>query len=158
MNPPDVMLGPDKALAVGSYGETVAAYRYLVFAEKAATPAHRHAFAAMADEEQGHKQRLQRLLGELYPNADFVLSESDKELVVVGPRLPDIRDARSFAEALRMTLDSEKRTALFYERLSRHIPHEQLRALFAKLATEGGEHYDRLQALVRDAGFQLESE
>ncbi|MFO0974631.1 MAG: ferritin family protein [Phycisphaerae bacterium] len=144
-------LGPDKALAIGSYGESVAAYRYLIFAEKAATQRQRDLFASMADEEQSHKQRLQRLLAQLYPDADFVLSENDKALVVVGPRLLDVRDADSFSAALRLTLATEQRTATFYHALAQLIRTDPLHAVFKELAEEGAEHYQRLQTLFREA-------
>ena len=147
---PSPTLGPDKALAIGAYGETVAAYRYLIFAERAASKSHRDAFSAMADEEQDHKQRLQALLAELYPEADFVLSERDKEMVVVGPRLLDVRDEKHFAEALDYTLATEQRTSAFYRTLSQAIRDDPLHELFKELAEEGAEHYHRLRELVSD--------
>ncbi len=144
-------LSPDKVLAIGTYGETVAAYRYLVLAEKALSERERREFAAMADEEQGHKQRLQRLLAELYPEADFVLTPEDKDMVVDGPRLLDVRDTDSFARAMQMILLSERKTAAFYARLSKLVPQEQLRSLFHELAEEGVEHYQRLKAIAVQA-------
>jgi hypothetical protein len=47
---PTLTPSPDKLLAIGTYGETVAAYRYLVLSEKAPTEDDRREFAAMADE------------------------------------------------------------------------------------------------------------
>lgn len=146
---PPSTLGPDKALAIGAYGETVAAYRYLIFAERATSKSHRDAFSAMADEEQDHKQRLQALLAKRYPDADFVLSERDKEMVVVGPRLLEVRDDKQFAEALDYTLATEQRTSAFYRTLSQSIREAPLTALFQELAEEGAEHYQRLRNLVR---------
>jgi rubrerythrin len=147
-------MGPDKILAIGAYGETVAAYRYLVLAEKAPVEAERPEFAAMADEEQGHKQRLQRLLAELYPDADFVLTPEDKEIVVSGPRLLDVRDDASFAEAMRQILITERKTAGFYARQSKIVPNPRLRDLFHELAEEGVEHYQRLKALAGRVGIE----
>jgi rubrerythrin len=142
-------LSPDKALAIGAYGESVAAYRYLIFAEHVQEKAHRDAFAAMADEEQEHKQRLQKLLARTFPDADFVLSDEDKQRVVAGPRLPDIRDERSFAEALEMTLQTEQRTSAFYRDLAHTTADPHLRSLFKELAEEGAEHYQRLRDLIQ---------
>ncbi len=142
---------PDKLLAIGAYGETVAAYRYLVLSEKAPEP-YRPEFADMADEEQDHKQRLQKLLAELYPDADFVLTPEDKELVVTGPRMIDVRDEASFAEAMHMVLKTERKTARFYANHGRYMPQEGVRALFKELAEEGAEHYQRLKALAQQAG------
>lgn len=146
--PPD--LGPDKALAIGSYGESVAAYRYAVFAEKAPQARHRALFAEMADEEQSHKQRLQKLLATMFPRADFVLTDADKELVVVGPRLLEVRDAEDLRAGLRLTLETEQRTSGFYRLLSQRISADPLHALFKELAEEGAEHYQRLKALAKE--------
>lgn len=145
--------GPDKLLAIGAYGETVAAYRYLVLSEKASREDHRRTFADMADEEQRHKQRLQKLLAELYPQADFVLAPEDKELVVTGPRVIDVRDEASIGEAMRMILDTEQKTAAFYAEHARHMPTAALRALFKELAEEGAEHHQRLREIARETGL-----
>ncbi len=146
---PTVTRGPDKLLAIGAYGETVAAYRYLVLSEKAPTEDDRRAFAAMADEEQGHKQRLQELIADHYPETDFVLTPEDKDLVVTGPRLIDVRDAAAFAEAMGMILETERKTAGFYAQHGRHFPEARIRDLFQELAEEGAEHYQRLSALAK---------
>lgn len=145
--------GPDKLLAIGAYGERVAAYRYLVLSEKAPDQNHRREFADMADEEQGHKQRLEKLLAEMYPDADFVLTAEDKELVVTGPRIIEVRDDAEFLEAMKMILQTERKTASFYAHHSRIIPDANLQALFHELAEEGAEHYQRLRALARQAGL-----
>jgi rubrerythrin len=145
--------GPDKLLAIGAYGETVAAYRYLVLSEKAPNPRDRHEFAEMADEEQVHKQRLQALLAEMYPQADFVLTPEDKELVVTGTRLLDVRDEASFHDALRMILQTERKTAAFYALHAKTIAPAHLRALFHELAEEGADHYHRLKAMARRCGM-----
>lgn len=146
--------GPDKLLAIGAYGETVAAYRYLVLSEKAPSEEDRREFAAMADEEQDHKQRLQGLIAELYPDADFVLTVEDKELVVTGPRLLDVRDRDSFVEAMRMILHTERKTAAFYAAHGKHLPQPHLRALFHELAEEGAEHFQRLRAIAIKEGIE----
>ncbi|MFQ5428974.1 MAG: ferritin family protein [Phycisphaerae bacterium] len=144
--------GPDKLLAMGIYGETVAAYRYLVLSEKAPNDAHRKAFADMADEEQGHKQRLQRLFDKLYPDADFVLTPEDKELVATGPRVLDVPDEAAYAAAMKMILQTERKTARFYANHGKHMPDASLRALFHELAEEGADHYQRLKTIARQAG------
>ena len=144
-------LSPDKVLTIGTYGETVAAYRYLVLAEKALSEGERKEFAAMADEEQCHKQRLQKLLADMYPGADFVLTSEDKDMVVDGPRLLDVRDGDSFGRAMQMILMSERKTAAFYARLSKLVPQETLRSLFHELAEEGADHYQRLKAIAVEA-------
>ena len=146
-------LSTDKALAIGSYGEAVAAYRYLILAENAPTEAGRKTFAEMADEEQDHKQRLRALLKELFPEAHFVLTDDDKDMVVVGPRQVEVHDPASFAEAMRMMLFSEKRTAGFYAKISKLVPEDELAKLFRELAEEGVEHYQRLRDLAAEDGI-----
>ncbi|MFQ5502408.1 MAG: ferritin family protein [Phycisphaerae bacterium] len=144
--------GPDKLLAMGIYGETVAAYRYSILAEKALIEAHRREFAEMADEEQGHKQRLQILLDTHYPDADFVLTPEDKGIVASGTRLIEIRDEADYADAMRMILMTERRTARFYANHGKHMHQEDVRSLFHELAEEGAEHYQRLKTIARQAG------
>ena len=146
-------LGPDKVLAIGVYGETVAAYRYLVLSERAPTAEERRAFAAMADEEQDHKQRLQRLSADLFPGADFVLSAEDKALVVSGPRLIDVRGRADYESAMRMILLTERLTAAFYAQQCRQVEQPVLRDLFHELAEEGADHYQRLRKLAGDLGI-----
>ena len=143
----DEALRADKALAIGAYGEAVAAYRYLVMAEKAPDEQTRPVFAEMAEEEQDHRQRLEGLLQRYYPESDFYLKTQDKEMVVEGPRLLDIKDQRTFAEAMRLILSTEKKTAAFYAKLSKRIAPEELRALFHELAEEGIDHYQRLERM-----------
>ncbi|HWL94164.1 MAG TPA: ferritin family protein [Phycisphaerae bacterium] len=144
--------GPDKLLAIGAYGETVAAYRYLVLSEKAPADEYRREFADMADEEQDHKQRLQKLVADMYPGQDFVLTPEDKDLVVTGPRLLEIRDENDFREAMHMILHTERKTARFYANNGKYMPDAGIRALFHELAEEGAEHYQRLKTLARQAG------
>ena len=148
--------GPDKLLAIGAYGETVAAYRYLVLSEKAPNESERREFADMADEEQEHKQRLQGLIDEIYPGVDFVLTSEDKDLVVSGPRLLEVRDRASFADAMRLVLETERKTAGFYAQHGKLLPQSHLRELFHELAEEGAEHYQRLRALARRSGIESE--
>jgi rubrerythrin len=123
-----------------------------VLSEKAPKTPDRKAFAEMADEEQDHKQRLQKLLADMYPDADFVLTPEDKDLVVTGPRLLDVRDDAAFAEAMQMILETERKTAAFYAFHSKTIPDKTLQSLFHELAEEGADHYQRLKAMARGAG------
>ncbi len=145
---------PEKLLSIGMYGETVAAYRYLVLSEKALTEKHRAAFADMADEEQEHKERLQKLVAEMFPDSDFVLSQADKDLVVTGPRLLEIRDQAAYAETMRLILETERKTARFYARYGKFMTNAGLRDLFHELAEEGADHYQRLKALAEEAGLR----
>ena len=158
---PPPYLSPDKLLALGAYGEMVAAYRYLVLAERAVPEEDRRIFARLADEEQENKQRLQKLLAERYPDADFVLTAEDKELVVTGPRLLDAHREVAFAEALEMMLETERKVAEFYARHALDmqcqghadaVAEPDLRALFKQLAEESAQHHQHLLELARQRG------
>lgn len=144
--------GPDKLLAIGAYGETVAAYRYVVMAEKTDNDEHRREFESMADEEQEHKDRLQKLISNMYPGQQFFLTQEDKDLVVTGPRLLEIRDDEDFLEAMKMVLSTERKTARFYANYGKLMPDAGVQALFKELAEEGAEHYQRLKTLARQVG------
>jgi rubrerythrin len=92
----------------------------------------------------------------MYPEADFVLTPEDKELVVTGQRQIDVRDDASFHEAMRMILETERKTAAFYAQHGKVIPDRRLQALFHELAEEGAGHYQRLKSLAHDAGVPLQ--
>jgi len=145
--------GPDKLLAIGAYGEAVAAYRYVVLSEKSPNAAGRRRFAGMADEEQEQKQLLQRELAERFPEADCVLTAADKALVVSGPRLLNVHGLISFAETLNMVLETERKTADFYARHGPLISDGTLRSLFHRLAEDSARCYRRLEALVVEKGI-----
>jgi rubrerythrin len=97
---------------------------------------------------------LQELIADHYPETDFVLTPEDKAIVVTGPRLIDVRDAAAFAEAMRMILETERKTACFYAQNGRHFPEARIRGLFHELAEEGSEHYQRLSALANKSGIE----
>ncbi len=146
-------LRDDQALAIGIYGETVAAYRYTVLAERVPGEADRKTFIAIAEEEQGHKQRLQDLLDRHYPDSAFYMADEDKALILTGPRLIDVRDLEDYREVMQVTLDTELRTAQFYQAMSKRVAKPEVRALFEELAEEGFDHHRRLEELARDRGF-----
>ncbi len=142
----------DKALAIAAYGESVAAYRYIILAEKTRLPMLHEAFEGMAAEERGHRDRLQAILSRLATNAAFYLTNEDKSAVCVGPRLLDARDDAHFDEAMRLVIASEKRTSSFYHRAAARAADEQVKALFEELALEGLEHVQKLRGLFKEIG------
>ena len=143
---------PAKLLAIGAYGEAVAAYRYLVLAERSPTAAEHRQFAELADEKQEQKQRLQKVLAERFPDADPVLDPEEKAVVVTGPRLLNVHCPFSFLDVLEIMLESERKTADFYARCGPLISDGNLRSLFHRLAEENAVHYQRLKALAIGAG------
>lgn len=148
-------LGDDKALAIAAYGESVAAYRYIVLSEKARDRELRESFEAMAVEERGHRDRLQQLLQLLAPSGGFYLTAEDKGAVCVGPRLVDARDDARFDEAMKLVIASEKRTSSFYRRYAVFAVDERVKTLFAELAEQGIAQVRRLRQLFQQAGKQI---
>ena len=138
-------LPPAKALAVAAYWESVAAYRYRTLAEKATVEAQRKFLADMANEEQNHHIRIQELLQEHFPDADFVLTPEDKELIIVGPRMLEVPDAGAFNRALEVILESERRTAKFYQILQDVIPRTDLKRTLREMMDECLAHAKRLE-------------
>ncbi len=139
---------PDaKKLAIAIYGESVAAYRYGVLADKAETEGHRDLFRSMQKEEQGHRAALERLADELFPDDEFVLTTADKDLVIVGTRLPEVTDDESFRSLMRFLHDTEKRTGEFYGVLRELMPSDKLGAFLQQMALECVRHGDALLAI-----------
>jgi rubrerythrin len=146
-------LRDDQILTIGIYGETVAAYRYSVLAEKLPGEADRKAFAAISQEEQEHKERLQKLLDKFYPGSSFYLSDEDKALVVTGPRLINVRDVQDYRQVMKMAVETELHTSQFYHAMSSRVQNPEIKALFEELALEGFDHHRRLLELAQERGF-----
>ena len=149
-------VGDDKALAIAAYGESVAAYRYIVLSEKARDLKLRNSFEQMALEERTHRDRIQQNLQRLSPSAGFYLSPEDKLAVCVGPRLVDARDDARFDEAMRLVIASEKRSISFYSRYAVHAKDPQVKDTFMDLAKIGIGRVQKLRELFRAAGRQVE--
>ncbi len=139
---------PDaKKIAVAIYGESVAAYRYGVLAEKALSEQHRKIFEEMKEEELGHQRALKLLAETHFPDSDFVLTPQDKELVIAGRRMLEVTDVASFKIAMIFLHDTEKRTGDFYCELNRLMPKGDLGAFLMEMAEECYEHGDSLLAI-----------
>lgn len=141
----------EKALAVAAYGESVAAYRYRTLAERVPLEAHRKVFVEMADEEQGHHVLIQDLIRKYYPGSDFVLSPGDKELVIAGPRMPDITDEVALRKTIDLIRESECRTGRFYAVLHAHTDQESLKPVLNEMAEECVHHAKQLANLFLPA-------
>ena len=140
-------LAPAKALAMAGYGESVAAYRYRMLAEKTTDETLVAVFVEMAEEEKGHHAMVEKLLTDRHPGADFVLSQEDKEMVTVGQRMLDVNDKASFDRAMELLVDSEHRTGRFYTALHACTDDPQLKSVFREMADECVEHAHRLETL-----------
>lgn len=139
---------PDaKKIAVAIYGEQVAAYRYGVLADKALNERHRAIFLEMQEEENEHEARLRDLAHKRFPDADFVLSDKDKEMVIVGTRMLEVTDTESFNKAMQFLHDTEKRTGLFYQVMHELLPDGELGDFLNEMAEECQEHAESLLAI-----------
>ena len=127
----------DKALAIAAFGESVAAYRYIILSEKTTDTKLRDSFEAMARTERQQRDRIQALLQRIAPTSGYYLTQEDKLAVCVGPRLVDARDDARFDEALKLVIASEKRSASFYSRFAALAQDEGVKVLFTELATAG---------------------
>lgn len=146
-------LREDQMLAIGAYGESVAAYRYTVLSERVPDPEDRQMFRDIAAEEQGHKARLEALAHKHYPDRTFYISDEDKALVLTGPRLIEVRDLEDYREVMQIALHTEIRVSQFYEEMSRRVSNPEIRTVFQELAEEGFDHHQRLYELARERGF-----
>ena len=142
----------DKALAIAAFGESVAAYRYIILSEKAPNPKLRQSFESMAQQEREQRDRIQAVLQRISPAAGFYLSQEDKLAVCVGPRLVDARDDARFDEAMKLVIASEKRSASFYTRYAVLAKDDEVKTLFEELAGAGLAQVRRLRALLLEAG------
>ncbi|MGB0714443.1 MAG: ferritin family protein [Phycisphaerae bacterium] len=140
-------LSPEKAMAIGMYGESVASYRYRVLAEKVSNESLRAVFLEMADEENGHHQILQEIMDREYPGSDFVLTPEDKDLIIVGPRMLDLSDGASIDRALKMIHDSERLTGRFYGAWRTHTQVDSLKPMLLEMSEECFEHAAKLLEL-----------
>ncbi len=143
-------MGAAKALALGCYGEDMAAYCYLQLSEKAEREQDRKEFRAMVAEEQEHRDRLQALLDQHFPGSDFVLNAEEKQMVESGSRLLNITDRKGFEAAVRSVIEAERQTARFYDHMVPHINEPEIKAIFTELADEGVEHRERLLQIAAE--------
>jgi len=143
----------DQILNIAVYGETVAAYRYMVLSEKVPELSDKKAFADIADEEHCHKQKIEALLDKYYPDSLFYLSEEDGALVVAGPRLIDVRDIEDYREVIKLTLDTELKTAQFYKAMSPRLRTPEIQQVFSQMAEDSFDHHRRLTEVAKQRGF-----
>ena len=143
-------IGPAKALAMGCYGEDLAAYCYVQLSEKAERECDRKEFKAMVAEEQTHRAWLQALLDKHYPGSDFVLTPDEKQMVESGSRFLNITNRAAFEDAVRRVVVSEEKTAHFYREMAPHIDQAEVKRMYEELAKEGVEHHRRLLQIAAE--------
>ena len=136
---------PDaKKIAIAIYGESVASYRYAVLSERAVSETHRTVFERMRQEERGHQEALEHLGRQHFPDADFVLTPEDKELVIAGTRMLQVGNAEQFDRAMQFLHDTERRTAEFYRVLHEAMPDGELGRFLESMAEECDQHAESL--------------
>jgi len=136
---------PDaKKIAIAIYGESVASYRYSVLSDKASSEDHRTLFADMREEENGHREEMERLGRQYFPDSDFVLTPEDKDLVIVGARMLEVSDAASFRRAMQFLHDTELRTGEFYRMLYESMPDGELGKFLESMTQECAQHAELL--------------
>ncbi len=132
---------PDaKRMAVAIYGESIASYRYGLLAEKASSEAHKKIFESMRREELEHQSALEELARKNFPDDDFVLTSKDKELVIVGTRLLELKDEASFHKAMKFLHDTELRTSAFYQAMHELMPAGEIGRILQEMSDECIEH------------------
>ncbi len=146
-------LREDQMLAIGIYGESVAAYRYTVLSERVPNLEDRKMFADIAEEELEHKARLEALARTHFPGRSFALSDEDKALVLTGPRLIEVRDLEDYRDVMQIALNTELRVSQFYQEMSSRVTIDAVREVFSELAEEGFEHHQKLFDVASQRGF-----
>ncbi|NNM87703.1 MAG: hypothetical protein HKL95_04200 [Phycisphaerae bacterium] len=148
-------LGDNKALAIAAFGQSVAAYRYMVLAEKAADPRLRAGLQEMAAREDARRTQLQALTAKLFSSACFFLDGHDKNMVCVGPRILDARDQAHFDEAMKLLIASEKRIAAFYARYAAQTARPEIKEMFSAFADHSLQRVSLLRRMGQDIGRQI---
>ena len=78
------------------------------------------------------------------------------DFLAAAPRGDFGTSIRERRPAMRMVLETERKTASFYAQNGKFMPDASLRSLFHELAEEGAEHYQRLRALAKRSGIEPE--
>ena len=100
-------LTDDKALAIAAFGESVAAYRYIVLSEKTPDPKLRASFEDMARDER--TQREPRDKCQPADQSDFDEHLETSECFAVGERFAQLGVEFAKIHARRLTADSRPR-------------------------------------------------
>jgi len=139
-------------LLTGIKSEIEAAKVYMRTANNARNPFLKAKLKALAEEEEHHRELLENLFKELYPNQDIVLPENPEYL----PEFPEIKlfaelngvtDARKIIEqAMKAELSAKK----YYEELSNIVKDEKIKKLILYMAKIEEGHYYILQREYRE--------
>lgn len=127
--------------AIGREQESVDLYTGL--AETARNPEMRGVFEQFANEEQGHKKRLQNIQS----SGQFSFTPKQIQDIKIGDYLVDVEPhpGMSYQEALIVAMKKEKAAFRLYTDLAANVSDQLLRSLFSSLAQEESRHKLRFE-------------
>jgi len=123
--------------------EAEAADLYTDLADRVTRPGMREAFLQFAEEERGHRRRLERVkAGEL----PAVTSEQVRDLKIADHLVdPEPTANMTYQEVLLFAMKSEKASYALYTKLAALADNEDLAAVFRSLAQEEAKHKLRFE-------------
>ena len=123
--------------------QEVAANRfYLDLAGRVKSPAMRHVFEEFAQEEWGHKEKLENMkTGKFEFSPDQIADLKISDYVVAEEPKPDM----SYQDALILAMKKEKAAFKFYSQLAALVEDASLRQMFLTLAQEEAKHKLRFE-------------
>ena len=123
-------------------GEAEAHQFYTGLADKMENPATREVFLGFAQEELGHKARLEGIKkGGAMPAVEQVQDLAIADYLVDAKPSPEM----DYQSALILAMKKEKAAFKLYSTLASKLPDEQLRNLFLMLAQEEAKHKLRFE-------------
>lgn len=127
--------------AIGREQESVDLYTGL--AETARNPEMRGVFEQFANEERGHKKRLQNIQS----SGQFNFTPKQVQDIRIGDYLVDVEPhpGMSYQEALIVAMKKEKAAFRLYSDLAATVSDQLLRSLFSSLAQEESKHKLRFE-------------
>ena len=123
--------------------EVDAANLYTDLADRVTRPGMREAFLEFAEEERGHRRRLERIkAGEL----PAVTSEKVRDLKIADHLVdPEPTAGMTYQEALLFAMKAEKAAYALYTKLAELAGDEALAVIFRSLAQEEAKHKLRFE-------------
>jgi len=127
--------------AIGREQESVDLYSGL--SETARNPEMKKVFEQFANEERGHKKRLQNIQS----SGQFKFTPKEVQDIKVGDYLVDVEPhpGMSYQEALIVAMKKEKAAFKLYSALAAKVSDQLLRSLFDSLAQEESRHKLRFE-------------
>ncbi|MBU4566442.1 MAG: ferritin family protein [Desulfarculus sp.] len=128
----------DEVLDFAIAREEEACAFYLQMAQRMDKPWMKEAFDSFADQELGHKDKLMAVKQgkTLAPAAKAITDLKISDYVVAAPVSPDM----SYADALTVAMQREKKAFLLYTRLADNCGVPELKDTFEALAQEEAKH------------------